>query len=163
MIHRIAALMVLAAAQVLAPLPALAQAAADAARPFASPEVVNALPAGGVGSLGQVTLALLVVLGTVFGIAWLTRRLRGLAVGGTQAIEVIAQVGLGTRERAVLVRVGGAHVLLGVAPGRVSALHVLPPDAVLDVPPGDAAASGAASAAPTRPSFAALLKRSLGR
>ena len=129
------------------------------AHPFASPDVVAALPAGGVGSIGQVTLALIVVLGAVFGVAWLIRRLRGLALGGTQTIEIVAQVGLGARERAVLVRVGGAQVLLGVAPGRVNALHVLPADAVL--PPAPLAVD--AVSATHRPSFATLLKKSFGR
>ncbi|MEO7806684.1 MAG: flagellar biosynthetic protein FliO, partial [Steroidobacteraceae bacterium] len=137
-----------------------AQAAAPAAsaRPFASPDVVTAMPAGGIGSVGQVTLALLLVLGAVFGVAWLIRRLRSLTLGGTQTIEVVAQVGLGARERAVLVKVAGEHVLLGVSPGRVTALHVLPPDAVFDKP-----AAAAPSGVAQRPNFKSLLTQSLGK
>jgi flagellar protein FliO/FliZ len=155
-----------AALLALATLPAFicAQAAspvAAPARPFASPDVVTALPAGGIGSIGQVTLALLIVLGAVFGVAWLIRRLRGLTVGGAQSIEIVAQVALSARERAVLIRVAGVQVLLGVAPGSVNALHVLPADAVLQAPSD--VASIATAAAGGRPSFSALLKKSLGR
>jgi flagellar protein FliO/FliZ len=143
----------------LLPMSCLAQGTAPAAaRPFASPDVVTSLPAGGIGSIGQVTLALLVVLAAVFGVAWLIRRLRGLTVGGAQSIEIVAQVGLGARERAVLIRVGGAQVLLGVAPGRVNALHVLPADAVLTP-----AAATVTPTDPQRPSFRSLLLKSLGR
>jgi flagellar protein FliO/FliZ len=146
----------------LAAVPALAfaQAQPAAARPFASPDVVTALPAGGIGSIGEVTLALLVVLGAVFGVAWVIRRLRTFSVAGTQTIEIIASVGLGARERAVLLKVGGAQVLVGVAPGRVSALHVLPAGAVLTGPlePPDASI-----ATVERPSFRSLLLKGLGK
>jgi flagellar protein FliO/FliZ len=152
----------LAALAALALLPAacLAQAMAPAAtRPFASPDVVRTLPPGGIGSIGQVTLALLVVLAAVFGVAWLIRRLRGLTVGGARTIEIVAQVGLGARERAVLIRVAGAQVLLGVAPGRVNTLHVLPPDAILT----PATTGSDPTPAAQRPSFRSLLMKSLGR
>ena len=44
---------------------------------------------------------------------------------GSGPIEIIADVSLGAKERAVLVQVGGKQLLLGVAPGRVNTLHVL--------------------------------------
>ena len=93
---------------------------------FAAPQSAPAAHAGGIVGLGEVTLALLLVLGAVFALAWALKRVRafGSRVGG--ALEVLAQVPLGQKERAVLIKVGEQQVLLGVAPGRVNTLHVLP-------------------------------------
>lgn len=123
---------------------------------FANPQVSTASHAVGIGGLGQVTLALLVVLGTLFALAWLLRRMRGFGnrVGG--AIDVLAHVTLGQKERAVLLKVGSAQILLGVAPGRVNTLYVLPE-------PLELTQRSAAPATEPSPSFRALLLRSLGK
>jgi flagellar protein FliO/FliZ len=138
----------------LAPL--LAQAA-EPARAFAAPETAASLPTTGASGIGQVTLALIVVLAAVFAAAWLMRKLRTVASGGATAIEIVSQVALGARERAVIVKVGQTQLLLGVAQGQVSLLHVLPEGTTL--PPAATAAVDAAQ----RPTFASLLKKSLGR
>jgi flagellar protein FliO/FliZ len=126
-------------------------------RPFAAPETVAA-PASGAGELAEVTLSLLVVLVAVFAFAWLVRRLRGFSRPGVAALEVLGETALGAKERAVLLRVGTTHLLLGVAPGRVSTLHVLPVPVACADPVNDAA-----PALQERPSFRELLKRGLGR
>ena len=141
----------------LLPLPLLAQVAAPA-RPFAAPEAAASLPAGSASGIGQVTLALLIVLIAIFGVALVVRRLRGYSRGGSGGIEVLAQVALGTRERAMIVKVGQMQLLLGVAPGRVSMLQVLPADTILPTDGGPGAASGSG-----RPTFASLLRKSLGK
>ncbi|MDE2138067.1 MAG: flagellar biosynthetic protein FliO [Gammaproteobacteria bacterium] len=122
---------------------------------FAAPQTAPAAHAGGLGGLGEVTLALLLVLGAVFALAWVLKRVRtfGSRVGG--ALDVLAQVPLGPKERAVLIRVGAAQILLGVAPGRVNTLYVLPEPLDLKVPP-------AGSAGGANSPFRALL-RSLGK
>lgn len=138
----------LAAAVLLHASVAMAQQA-PAPRAFAAPETADSLPTGAAGGIGQTTLALLVVLAAIFGLAWLARRMRGLARGNTrQGIDVIAQAAVGPRERVVIVRVGETRLLLGVAPGRVSRLHELPADATLDGTPGAgvAAVQGGAGA-----------------
>jgi flagellar protein FliO/FliZ len=113
---------------------ALAQQATPTAAPkaFAAPETAASLPSGTAGGIGQATLALLVVLVVIFGIAWVARRLRGMTGTGAQGIDVIAQAAVGPRERVVVVRIGATRLVLGVAPGRVSALHELPADATID-------------------------------
>ena len=135
--------------------------AAAPARPFAAPEIASSTPAIGVGSLTEVTLALAVVLAAIFGLAWLVRRVRGVA-GSASALGVLAEVRVGPKERAVLVKVGGEQLLLGVAPGRVAMLHVLAQPIAIDrgIPPAPGGKSGRPEEAP---SFRALLKRSLGR
>jgi flagellar protein FliO/FliZ len=124
-------------------------------KPFAAPVATAALPSSSASSLGQVTLALLLVLGAVFIAAWLMRRLRTLGSTGQATIEVVSQVALGARERAVIVKVGQTHMLLGVAPGRVNLLQLLPEGSVPTPDKG--------TAAPVGPDFASLLRKSLGR
>jgi flagellar protein FliO/FliZ len=134
---------------------AAAGAHAETARPFASPTAVNAVTPPGVGSLGQVTFALGLVLAVIFAAAWLLRRMRGFGKTGTGALDVIADLPVGQKERAVLIRVGTTQILLGVAPGRVSTLHVLT-EPVATAPPAD-------PNSPQRPTFKSLLMKSLGK
>ena len=122
---------------------------------FAAPQTAPAAHAGGLGGLGEVTLALLLVLGAVFALAWLLKRVRVFSSRAGAAVEVLAQVPLGQKERAVLIKVGPSQILLGVAPGRVNTLHVLPEPLDLSRPP---AAAGGDGHSP----FRALL-RSLGK
>ncbi len=121
---------------------------------FAAPQAVPAAHAGGVGELAHVVLALLLVLGLLLVLATLVRRARSWTTRGPKHLEVLADVALGAKERAVLLRVGGMQLLLGVAPGRVSALHVLT-QPLEPLPP-------ATGNAPAAVSFQALLRRSLG-
>ena len=71
--------------------------------------------------------------------------------------EVLSQVALGTRERAVIIKVGELRMLLGVAPGRVSMLQALPADTRLPESGPTAEMPGT-----TRPTFSSLLKKSMG-
>jgi len=132
--------------------------AAVSAAPFASP-VHEALPSTA-GGLVRVTLALVFVVAAIFTAAWLSRRMRSVGGARSSSLEVLAQLPLGPRERAVLIRVGANQLLIGVANGCIRTLHVLEPAAT-------AAADGSAIAAgadvPQRPSFKALLLKSLGK
>lgn len=131
------------------------------AHPFAAPQIASASPAIGIGSLTEVTLALAVVLASIFALAWLVRRVRAVA-GSASDLGVLAEVRLGPKERAVLVKVGSEQLLLGVAPGRVATLHVLVHPVSIDR--SGPRASGTRGGPPgERPSFRALLSRSLGR
>lgn len=128
-------------------------AAASVAHPFAAPDMAQGPSPAGFGGLGEVTLALCVVLVAIFGLAWLTRRVRAIS-GRADALAVLAEVRIGPKERAVLIRVGAAQLLVGVAPGQVNTLHVLPQPVEVGRAPGPAS---------DRPSFRALLLKSLGK
>jgi flagellar protein FliO/FliZ len=139
----------------------LAAWAADTAQPatgghpFAAPQYPSQPAAPSVTGLGQVTLALVIVLGAVFAVAWVVKRMRGFGNRVGDAIDVIADIPLGQKERAVLLKVGQTQILVGVAPGRVNTLHVLTEPIDLTKPtagPGD-----------PRPNFKALMLRSLGK
>jgi len=127
----------------------------DPSHPFAAPSVVSPTHVSGVSGLGEVTLALVVVLAAVFAFAWIVRRMRGLGNRVGNAIDVLADVPLGQKERAVLLKVGPTQILIGVAPGRVNTLHVLAEPLELTRPVGTAADSA--------PSFRSILMRSLGK
>ncbi|HMA12476.1 MAG TPA: flagellar biosynthetic protein FliO [Steroidobacteraceae bacterium] len=139
-------------------LPVLAWCA-EAAPPrrFAAPDAAASLPHTGIGGIGQVTVALLVVLALVFALAFLLKKMRAATGAGPDGIEVLAQASLGAKERAVVIRVDGARLLLGVAQGQVSLLQVLSSSAPT------APATPPAPPAPEKPNFAQLLRRSLGR
>jgi flagellar protein FliO/FliZ len=121
---------------------------------FAAPHAANPVAPVGAGGLASVTFALLAVLAAIFAVAWLARRVRGIGNRVGNAIDVLADIPLGPKERAVLLKVGTEQVLVGVSPGRISALHVLRDP--VEVPKANTAIAPAAS-------FSALLKRSLGK
>ncbi len=127
----------------------------DASHPFAAPSAISATHVSGVSGLGEVTLALVVVLAAVFAFAWIVRRMRGLGSRVGNAIDVLADVPLGQKERAVLLKVGPTQILIGVAPGRVNTLHVLAEPLELSKTVGTTDDS--------RPNFRAILMRSLGK
>lgn len=126
---------------------------------FAAPAAANSAATSSAGSLGQVTLALAVVLALVFVAAWALKKLRTVQRGTTGGIEVISQVALGNKERAVLLKVMGQHVLVGVTPNQVNALHVLPAGSeVAEI----SASPALGSTSPTLQTFQSILKQSLG-
>lgn len=79
------------------------------------------MPAG--TDIGQIVLAICSLLALIVVGAYALRRVSGIkARPGT--VAMLGGLAVGSRERVVLVRVGDTQVLVGVAPGRVSALHV---------------------------------------
>jgi flagellar protein FliO/FliZ len=108
---------------------ATATAAPAAAVAPAAPSVVvppaSALTSGIGGQLAQLVLGLLLVVGLIFVLAWLMRRVQRAGPAGNQVIELVGSRALGPRDRLVLVQVGNEQVLLGVSPGSITALHVM--------------------------------------
>ncbi|MBU0752763.1 MAG: flagellar biosynthetic protein FliO [Gammaproteobacteria bacterium] len=96
-----------------------------------APTFAQAAPTADLGgSALQLILSLLLVLGLLWGSLWLLKRLsapRGVAGG---LMKVVAATAVGTRERVVVVEVGSTWLVLGVAPGRVSALAEIPQQAL---------------------------------
>ena len=96
-------------------LPALAQTAATPA-----PAISAA------GSLLQVFIGLVAVLLLIAATAWIARRFGIHRGGASSLVQVISSASVGTRERVVVVEVGDAWLVVGVAPGSVNALMTLP-------------------------------------
>ena len=133
-------------AGLLLALPLSALAAEPVAQVAAAPAV------GSVGGqLTQLVLGLLLVIGLIFLLAWLMRRVQRIGPGNGQVIELVGSRALGPRDRLVLVQVGEEQILLGITPGRITPLHVLKT-------PVDAVKTEAAT-----PEFAQLLMELLGK
>ena len=92
----------------------------------ATAAAVPAVSSGVAGQLTQLVLGLLLVLGLIFFLAWLLRRVQQAGPAGKgQVIELIGSRALGPRDRLMLVQVGNEQILLGLSPGTITALHVL--------------------------------------
>lgn len=86
----------------------------------------TAVPALGVGAVLQTIVGLAVVIGLVFGFAWLARRF-GLQPGQRcGVVKTIGGTSLGGKERVAVVEVGDTWLVLGAAPGNVRLLHTMP-------------------------------------
>nr|WP_256356627.1 flagellar biosynthetic protein FliO [Pseudomonas sp. PDM32] len=85
-----------------------------------------AVSSGVGGQLTQLVFGLLLVLGLIFLLAWLLRRVQQAGPAGKgQVIEIVGSRALGPRDRLMLVQVGNEQILLGLSPGSITALHVL--------------------------------------
>lgn len=126
-------------------LPLAVQAAEPAAK--AMPSAGSSLA----GQLGQMLLGLLLVIGLIFALAWLLRRVQQLTPRTGQVIKLLANQPLGPRDRLVLVQVGSEQILLGLSAGRITPLHVLKEPVHL------------ADAEPATPEFAQRLMELLGK
>ena len=112
---------------------------------------VHAAPPSAAGSIGGTLFALALVLGLIFGLAWLARRMPGMTgLRGNAGLRVVRSLALGTRERLVVVEVGGTQLLLGPGAGGTRLLQTLDTPLVDDAP-----------AQPTP--FAQLLAQRLGK
>lgn len=107
--------------------------AADAARNAYVPPP----PPAGVssGSVMQVIVSLLLVLAAVMAVAWFLKRINHPAHGGLSALKVVSGIAVGQRERIVLVEVNDTWLVVGVAPGQVSALHTMPKGSIPESAP----------------------------
>jgi flagellar protein FliO/FliZ len=147
---RLAVHLSLAGAAVFAVMSARAadlQAINEAARSGSAASAVvtgSAVPALGFGAVVQTVLGLALVIGVVFGCAWLARRL-GLQGGPKNAlVKTVGGASLGGKERVAVVEIGDTWLVLGAAPGNVRLLHTMPAG---ELP------AGAAAAAPHAPAL----------
>ena len=118
---RLAALSILPSTLLLLAIPAVAQEAAPAVSPsslFTGDYLLQV-----VGSFVVVILLLVAVLVVL-------KRFNGVSTSMGGDLRVVSSVGVGQRERAVLLQVGEQQVLLGVGPGNVRTLHIFDEPAV---------------------------------
>jgi flagellar protein FliO/FliZ len=95
---------------------------------FACAQPAAAAPGAVSGQITSVVIATLSVLAVIAAAAWLLKRLTPRSYGASGALRVIAAAAVGQRERVVVVEVGSTWLVVGVAPGSVSALHQMPRD-----------------------------------
>lgn len=83
----------------------------------------------------QLLSGLVMVLITIVVLAWLLKKVNRLPNKGQDAMEIVATLSLGPRERLIIVRSGNLKLLLGVAPGHIATLHVLAGEDAAHTPP----------------------------
>ncbi len=109
--------------------------------------------AASAGSLLQVSLGLIVVLGLMAGTAWLLKRFGVATAGANNVVKVVGGVSVGNRERVIVVEVADQWIVVGVAPGQVNALSSMPRQDVAATPEGTAGTKN----------FAAWLKQTIDK
>lgn len=103
-------------------------------------------------SVIQLVFGLAIVIALLLASLWLLKRLsapRGEAAG---LMRIVAGTAVGSRERVVVLEVADTWLVLGVAPGRVSALAEMPRGTIPATPP-----------APARDNFSGRLRHLLDR
>lgn len=85
------------------------------------------LPGVSTGSMLQVMLGLLLILGLLFAAATFLRKFNGgRAFGGNGPMRLVGGLMIGTRERIVLIEVGDDWLVVGITPGQIRTLHTMP-------------------------------------
>ncbi len=92
----------------------------------------------GASSFLQMGMGLIVIVGLILFLAWLYRRVQPGAAGQVNAMNVLAAIPLGHRERLVMVKVIDRVLILGVTPQQINKLHEMPLQDVEAVVPTDA-------------------------
>lgn len=100
---------------------------------WAAPAATSQAQDSVAGQVAQLLLGLLFIIGLIFLLGYLMRRIGPLAAQGGQHIRVLSSLPLGPRDRLMLVDVAGKQILLGASPGRISTLHVFE-EPIADVP-----------------------------
>lgn len=117
-----------------APAPAATPAPAPAARvlpgrPDTVPAAPGYTPGPSAGSLMQTIFALTLVLGLLFGLAWIMKRFGPRMQTGAGGLRIVGALNLGGRERIMVVEIGDQWIVVGASPGRVNALATMPKQA----------------------------------
>jgi flagellar protein FliO/FliZ len=84
-----------------------------------------------VGSLTQLTLSLVAIVGLILAISWALKRLKLSRPRGSGEIAVVDELNVGPRERIVLIRVGESQVLVGIGAAGIVPLTPLTAPIVL--------------------------------
>lgn len=128
----------------------------------ASAWAAEAAPVSPTGSMVKMLIGLAIVLAVMAAITWLLKRMMPGAGSQQSVARVVSSVSVGSRERVVVVEIGGRWLVVGVAPGQVTSLANLEAgEQPLAAIPGHAAhANLPAFAQPMVTSFAGWLKQS---
>lgn len=105
------------------------------------------------GSLLKVLFGLIAVLALLAGTAWLLRRFGVANTASPGAVKLVGGLSVGGRERILVVEVADQWIVVGVAPGRVSALSTMPKQEGVALPPS----------APMTKSFSSWLQQTIDK
>ncbi len=99
------------------------QAGAEA-KTTAGTSLTSISPVRDSGAVVKMFLGLFAVLLLIFALAWLVRKVGQGGLLSNPHLKILASLPLGPRERLIVVAAGTQQLLIGVAPGRISTLHV---------------------------------------
>ncbi len=118
-------------------------------------------PVSPTGSMVKMLIGLAAVLAVMAAITWLLKRMMPGAGGQQSVARVVSSVSVGSRERVVVVEVGGRWLVVGVAPGQVTSIANLEAGELPSVTTGHAVHTNLPGfAQPMVNSFAGWLKQS---
>jgi flagellar protein FliO/FliZ len=86
------------------------------------------------GSLLRVLLGMVAVLALMAGAVWLLRRYGVTNAVSSGAVKLVGGLSVGGRERVLVLEVADQWIVVGVAPGRVSALSTMPKQEAATLP-----------------------------
>ena len=101
----------------------------------------SSAPASPESGLLRMTLGLLLVLAVFAGLAWAVKRMMPKISGNASLIEMKGGLSVGSRERVVVLQVADRLIVVGVAPGHITALANLDAEKIdapmlnVDAPP----------------------------
>ena len=151
--------------QAMAALLAFACCAAQAVLPTVQAPAAEPVHSFAAAGLLQAGFGLAVVIGLIFLFAWVVRRFGLQPSGNGRVLKVVSSAMVGQRERVVVVEIGDAWLVLGVAAGQVRALHTMPAGKLPDAPAPPLAAFAGTGAFSQKlvDSMARLTKRKEGQ
>jgi len=86
----------------------------------------TAVPSLGFGAVLQTLFGLVIVIGFVFGCAWLARKFGIQGGRRTGLVKVVGGASLGNKERVAVIEIGDTWLVVGAGPGNVRLLHTMP-------------------------------------
>lgn len=107
------------------------------------------------GSLTQVALVLVLVVGLIAAAAWLLKRLGMTRNAGGTTVRIISGVSLSNRERILVVEVADQWIVVGVAPGCINTLATMPRQ--------ESTSASASMPTPAGSNFALWLKQTIDK
>ena len=115
----------MSAPMVLAETPTGQTPTADLHSAPAIPPTNSVAPLTGGGDyVVQVLFGLMAILGLIFALVWLLKKVGQGTLIGSQHMKIVSALPLGTRERVAIVDIKGKQILLGITPTQISTLHV---------------------------------------
>ncbi len=103
--------------------PAEPTADVEAATPRSPRQPLPSQTSGSSAKLLSLMLGLTLIVILILALGWLARRMGQGGLLGNRHIKMLAAMPLGTRERLVVVEVGGQQLLLGITATQITTLH----------------------------------------
>jgi len=82
----------------------------------------NSVGSNSSADFAKVIWGLFVVIAIIIALAWLLKRMTHIQTGGLSVAHIVGAVSVGTRERVVVLEIANRWIVVGVAPGQITAI-----------------------------------------